>query len=145
LRPRSAYPAPKQGLAHAQRLSYPRCGLPILVYAADRLGPKGRIILGSLPFTGWFFCFHDRGKLLSPCPFLPDHLNKQHPTLADSNQAYAAAPPSGEHPLVAVLTAVEAGLADPTNHYLINTTSFESPAGSVLLGMLHLQAHTTFT
>jgi len=69
------YPAPKQGLAHAQRLSYPRCGLPILVYAADRLGPKGRIILGSLPFTGWFFCFHDRGKLLSPCPFLPDHLS----------------------------------------------------------------------
>ncbi len=63
----------------------------------------------------------------------------QHPTPADSNQAYAAA---GEHPLVAVLTAVEAGLADPANHYLINTTAFESPAGPVLLGMLHLQADT---
>ncbi len=43
---------------------------------------------------------------------------------------------------MAVLTAVEAGLADPDNHYLLNTTSFESPAGYVLLGMLHLQAHT---
>ena len=68
---------------------------------------------------------------------------KKHPTPADINQAYAAAPPSGEHPLVAVLTAVEAGLADPHNHYLVNTTSFESPDGPVLLGMLHLQAHTT--
>lgn len=69
-------------------------------------------------------------------------MHKQHPTPADINQAYAAAPPSGEHPLVAVLTSVEAGLADPANHYLINTTVFESPAGPVLLGMLHLQAHT---
>lgn len=68
---------------------------------------------------------------------------KQHPTPADINQAYATAPPSGEHPLVAVLTAVEAGLADPANHYLINTTAFESPDGPVLLGMLHLQARIT--
>lgn len=68
---------------------------------------------------------------------------KQHPTPADLNQAYAAAPPSGEHLLVAVLTAVKAGLADPTNHYLVNTTAFESPDGPVLLGMLHLQAQTT--
>lgn len=67
---------------------------------------------------------------------------KKHPTPADINQAYAAAPPSGEHPLVAVLTAVAAGLADPDNHYLINTAAFESPAGPVLLGMLHLQADT---
>lgn len=44
---------------------------------------------------------------------------------------------------MAVLTAVEAGLADPANHYLVNTTSFESPDGPVLLGMLPLQAHTT--
>jgi hypothetical protein len=68
---------------------------------------------------------------------------KRYPTPADINQAYAAAPPSGEHPLVAVLTAVEAGLTDPNNHYLVNTTSFESPEGPVLLGMLHLHAHTT--
>ncbi|MDO7848503.1 hypothetical protein Q5H92_19205 [Hymenobacter sp. M29] len=68
---------------------------------------------------------------------------KRYPTPADINHAYAAAPPSGEHPLVAVLTAVEAGLADPANHYLVNTTSFEGPEGPVLLGMLHLQAHTT--
>ena len=68
---------------------------------------------------------------------------QRYPTPADINQAYAAAPPSGEHPLVAVLTAMEAGLADPANHYLVNTTSFESPDGPVLLGMLHLQAHTT--
>ncbi|MGI4864372.1 MAG: hypothetical protein ACRYFZ_10660 [Janthinobacterium lividum] len=68
---------------------------------------------------------------------------KQYPTPADINQAFAVAPPSGEHPLVAVLTAIEAGLADPANHYLINTTAFESPDGPVLLGMLHLQAQTT--
>lgn len=68
---------------------------------------------------------------------------KHYPTPADINQAYAAASPSGEHPLVAVLTAVEAGLADPNNHYLINTISFEGPAGPVLLGMLHLQTHNT--
>lgn len=68
---------------------------------------------------------------------------KQHPTPNDINQAYAAVPSSGEHPLVAVLTAVAAGLADPDNHYLINTTAFESPDGPVLLGMLHVQAQTT--
>ena len=68
---------------------------------------------------------------------------QRYPSPADVNQAYAAAPPSGEHPLVAVLTAVAARLADPDNHYLVNTTSFESPEGPVLLGMLHLQAHTT--
>jgi len=68
---------------------------------------------------------------------------QRYPSPADINQPYAAAPPSGEHPLVAVLTAVEAGLTDPDNHYLVNTTSFESPDGPVLLGMLHLQAHTT--
>ena len=67
---------------------------------------------------------------------------QRYPTPADINQAYATAPPSGEHPLVAVLTAVEAGLADPNNHYLVNTTSFETPDGPVLLGMLHLQTHT---
>ena len=70
-------------------------------------------------------------------------VHQRHPSPTDINRAYAAAPPSDEHPLVAVLTAVEAGLADPANHYLINTTSFESPDGPVLLGMLHLQAHTT--
>lgn len=68
---------------------------------------------------------------------------KRYPTPADINQAYAAAPSSGEHPLVAVLTAVEAGLSDPANHYLLNTTAFESPDGPVLLGLLHLQAQTT--
>ena len=65
---------------------------------------------------------------------------KRYPTPTDINQAYAAAPPSGEHPLVDVLTAVQAGLADPDNHYAVNTTAFESPAGPVLFGMLHLQA-----
>lgn len=69
-------------------------------------------------------------------------VHKQYPTPADINQVYAAAPPSQEHPLVAVLTAVEAGLVDPANHYLVNTTAFESPDGPVLLGMLHLQAQT---
>ena len=68
---------------------------------------------------------------------------QRYPTPTDINQAYAAAPPSEKHLLVAVLRAVEAGLADPDNHYLVNTTSFESPNGPVLLGMLHLQAHTT--
>lgn len=67
---------------------------------------------------------------------------RNHPTPADINQAYAAAPPPGEHSLVAVLTAVEAGLADPENHYLVNTTYFDSPSGPVRLGMLHLNAHT---
>ncbi len=67
---------------------------------------------------------------------------KNYPEPADINQAYAAAAPSGEHPLVAVLTAVEAGLSDPENHYLVNTTSFDSPYGPVLMGMLHLNAHT---
>jgi hypothetical protein len=71
-------------------------------------------------------------------------VHSNHPTPADINQAYAATPPSGEHPLVAVLTAVQAGLADPANHYLINTTSFASPAGPVLMGMLHLNAHTVW-
>lgn len=69
---------------------------------------------------------------------------KNHPTPTAINQAYAAAPPSGEHPLVAVLTAVEAGLSDPENHYLVNTTSFDSPDGPVLMGMLHLNAHTVW-
>jgi hypothetical protein len=41
---------------------------------------------------------------------------QRYPSPADINQAYAAAPPSREHPLVAVLTAVEAGLTDPNNH-----------------------------
>ncbi len=54
-----------------------RC-LPVLVYAVDRLGPKGRIILGSGSFVGWFFCFYDKGKLFSSCPFLSDHLNRLH-------------------------------------------------------------------
>lgn len=67
---------------------------------------------------------------------------KQHPTPADINQAYAVTPPSGEHPLVAVLTAVTAGLADPNNHYVVNTTSFESPDGPVWMGMLHLHLHS---
>jgi hypothetical protein len=67
---------------------------------------------------------------------------QRYPTPATINQAYAAAPSAGEHSLVAVLTAMGEGLADPSNHYLINTTSFESPDGPVLLGMLHLQAHT---
>lgn len=49
----------------------------------------------------------------------------------------------GPHPLVAVLRVVAAGLADPGNHYLINTTAFESPTSPVLLGMLYLQAYTT--
>lgn len=69
---------------------------------------------------------------------------KNHPGPAEMNQAYAAASPSGEHPLVAVLAAVEAGLADPENHYLVNTTSFDSPGGLVLLGTLHLNAHTVW-
>ena len=71
-------------------------------------------------------------------------VHRRYPTPADLNQAYAAASPSGEHPLVAVLTAVAAGLVDPGNHYVVNTTSFESPSGPVLLGMLHLNAHTAW-
>lgn len=68
-------------------------------------------------------------------------VHQNYPTLADMNQAYTA-PPSDEHPLETVLTDVAAGLADPTNHYLVNTTYFDSPNGPVLLGMLHLHAHT---
>lgn len=71
-------------------------------------------------------------------------VHRNYPTPADINQAYAAAPSSGEHPLVAVLTAVAAGLVDPGNHYVVNTTYFESPYGPVLLGMLHLNAHTVW-
>lgn len=71
-------------------------------------------------------------------------VHKKYPTPADINQAYAAAPPTDEHPLVAVLTAVEAGLANPANHYLVNTTSFDSPYGPVLMGMLHLNTHTVW-
>ena len=68
------HPLAQYGLTHAERLCDARRRLPILVYTADRLGPKGRILLGLLPFTGWFCCFHGKGKLLSPRPFLPDHL-----------------------------------------------------------------------
>lgn len=53
-----------------------------------------------------------------------------------------AATGSDEHPLVAVLAAVAAGLADPRNHYLVNTTCFDSPDGPVWMGMLHLHART---
>lgn len=63
---------------------------------------------------------------------------QRYPTPADINQAYATTPAGEEHPLVAVLVAIAAGLPDPANHYLINTTSFDSPAGPMLLGMLHL-------
>ena len=69
---------------------------------------------------------------------------QKYPAPADINQAYAVAPPSGEHPLGAVLTAVAAGLANPENHYLVNTTFFDGPAGPVLLGMLHLNVHTAW-
>jgi len=60
-------------------------------------------------------------------------VHKNYSTPADMNQAYAA-PPSGAHPLEAVLMAVATGLADPANHYLVNTTYFDSPNGPVLLG-----------
>ncbi|MDO7877748.1 hypothetical protein Q5H93_23630 [Hymenobacter sp. ASUV-10] len=43
-----------------------------------------------------------------------------------------------------MLTAVEAGLANPDNHYVVNTTYFDGPSGPVLLGMLHLNAHTVW-
>jgi hypothetical protein len=66
----------EQRIAHAQRLCYVCGRLSVLGYAAYCLDQKGRIILGSLPFIGWYFCFHDKGKLLSPCPFLPDHLSE---------------------------------------------------------------------
>ncbi|MFD1874950.1 hypothetical protein [Hymenobacter bucti] len=68
---------------------------------------------------------------------------KEHSGPADINQAYAVTPTSGEYPLITLLTAVAAGLTDPANHYLINTTAFESPDGPVLLSLLHLQAQTT--
>ena len=68
-------------------------------------------------------------------------VHHNHPTPADMNHA-AAAPPPDAHPLAAVLAAVAAGLADPANHYLVNTTSFDSPGGPVLLGLLHVHAHT---
>jgi hypothetical protein len=60
--------------ARTQRLRYARRRLNILVYTTDCLHPKGHIVVGSLPFASWFFCFHDQGDLLSPCPLLPDHL-----------------------------------------------------------------------
>ena len=71
-------------------------------------------------------------------------VQQQYPLLADIQPAYAAVPFSDEHPLGAVLTAVAAGLVDPHNHYLVNTTSFESPDGPVGMGVLHLQAHTVW-
>ena len=49
--------------------------LSVLGYAVDRFGPKGRIIFVFRPFAGCFFCFHDKGNLLSPCLLLPYHLN----------------------------------------------------------------------
>jgi len=42
-------------------------------------------------------------------------VHKQYPTLADINQAYAMAQASLGH----LLVAVDAGLVDPANHYLI--------------------------
>ena len=94
-------------------------------------------------------------KVLSPAgpteadfTYGPEHIvyanqqvYQQYPTLADGQQAPAATT-AEEHPLVAVLTAVAAGLVDPANHYVVNTTRFESPDGPVWLGMLHLHAHT---
>jgi len=46
-------------------------------------------------------------------------IHKQYPALANINQAYAVAQASGEYSLVAGLMAVDAGLVDPANHYLI--------------------------
>jgi len=68
-------------------------------------------------------------------------VQQQYPTPAAIQPAHATASSAGEHPLVAVLTAVAAGLVDPHNHYLVNTTSFDSPDGPVWLGMLHLHLH----
>ena len=127
---------------------YPERGAP------HHPGPRADRFRATVPFDQLYQLCR---KQLTPAEQLADEVGygpdtiiyynaevyKKYPTPADINQAYAAVPPSGEHPLVAVLTAVEAGLADPANHYLVNTTSFESPDGPVLLGMLHLQAHTT--
>ena len=61
--------------------------LALLRYAPDRLGPGGRILRGSLPSSGWFFCFHDKGKLLSLYPFLHDH-----PSVLNSKTALGQKP-----------------------------------------------------
>lgn len=58
------------------------------------------------------------------------------------NQAYAAAPPSNEAALMTVMRAVAAGLADPQNHYLVNTTHLDGPTGPIMMGMLHLHRDT---
>jgi hypothetical protein len=116
-------------------------------------GPWADRFRATVPFTQLYQLCR---KVLTPAEQATDEVSygpetilyyntevyKQYPIPADINQAYAAVPPSGEHPLVAVLAAVEAGLADPANHYLLNTTAFESPDGPVLLGLLHLQAQT---
>lgn len=118
-------------------------------------GPGNDRFRATIPFTQLYQLCR---KMLTPAEQAADEVHygpetivyynatvyQKYPTPADINQAYAAAPSSDEHPLVAVLTAVAAGLADPNNHYLINTTSFESPDGPVLMGMLHLNVHTAW-
>ncbi len=131
----------------AELVRYPERGEP------HHPGPWADHFRATVPFAQLYQLCR---KVLSPVEETADEVNygpetiiyynaevyQRYPTPADLNQVYAAAPASGEHPLVAVLTAVEAGLADPGNHYLIHTTAFESPAGPVLLGVLHLQADT---
>lgn len=71
-------------------------------------------------------------------------IHRQYPTSAEINQPYAAAPPSDEATLATAMHAVAVGLTDPQNHYLVNTTSFDSPAGPVMMGTLYLHADTAW-
>ena len=71
-------------------------------------------------------------------------INKQYPTPAEMNQPYAAGAPAEQAALANVMHAVAAGLANPQQHYLINTTFFDGPNGPVLLGTLHLHAETVW-
>jgi hypothetical protein len=116
-------------------------------------GPWADRFRATVPFTQLYQLCR---KVLTPAELTapdfaygPEHVRyynhavrQQYPLLADIQPAYAAVPFSDEHPLGAVLTAVAAGLVDPHNHYLVTTTSFESPDGPVGMGVLHLHAHT---
>lgn len=52
--------------------------------------------------------------------------------------------PREPHALVAVLHQVQAGLADPQQHYLVCTNYFQTASGPVMLGSLHLHQSTVW-
>ena len=49
-----------------------------------------------------------------------------------------------QHPLVAVLQQVQAGLSTPQHHYLVSTSYFQTENGPVILGTLHLHQSTVW-